>query len=77
MRDGILMISWASLYLASKTVPDLMVCPVKPRSKGEHIRNVYKPSEVLRSDQEPAEPFTPHPLFRNEDAALDMGQQQF
>lgn len=33
------MISWASLYLASKTVPDLMVCPVKPRSKGEHIRN--------------------------------------
>ena len=24
----------------------------------------YKPSEVLRFEQEPPEPFTPHPLFR-------------
>jgi hypothetical protein len=27
---------------------------------------IYKPSEVLRVEQEPAEPFTPHPLFRDE-----------
>ena len=27
---------------------------------------VYKPSEVQRSDQEPPESFTPHPLFRDE-----------
>lgn len=25
---------------------------------------LYKPSEVLRSDQEPSESFTPHPLFQ-------------
>ncbi|SRR5258708_9165937 len=36
--------------------------------------HVYKPSEVLRSDQEPAESFTPHPLFR--DTTPDMGQQR-
>jgi hypothetical protein len=29
---------------------------------------LYKPSEVLRSGQEPPESFTPHPLFRDEDA---------
>lgn len=30
----------------------------------------YKPSEVLRVEHEPPEPFTPHPLFR-EELALD------
>jgi hypothetical protein len=29
----------------------------------------YKPSEVLRFEQEPPESFTPHPLFRDEDTA--------
>jgi hypothetical protein len=29
----------------------------------------YKPSEVLRFEQEPPEPFTPHPLFRKEGTA--------
>jgi hypothetical protein len=27
---------------------------------------LYKPSEVLRFEQEPPESFTPHPLFRDE-----------
>jgi hypothetical protein len=27
---------------------------------------LYKPSEVLRSELEPPESFTPHPLFRDE-----------
>ena len=27
---------------------------------------IYKPSEVLRSEQEPPESFTPHPLFSEE-----------
>lgn len=31
----------------------------------------YKPSEVLQSDREPAESFTPHPLFRDEDGPTD------
>jgi hypothetical protein len=29
---------------------------------------LYKPSEVLRSEQEPAESFTPHPLFRDNES---------
>jgi hypothetical protein len=29
----------------------------------------YKPSEVLRFEQEPPESFIPHPLFRDEDTA--------
>jgi hypothetical protein len=28
---------------------------------------VYRPSEVLRYEQEPAAGFTPHPLFREEE----------
>ncbi len=35
---------------------------------------VYKPSEVRRSGHEPTELFTPHPLFRDEDTMLDIGQ---
>ena len=29
---------------------------------------VYKPSEVLRSELGPPDPFAPHPLFRGEDS---------
>jgi hypothetical protein len=32
---------------------------------------VYKPSEVLRFEQEPPESFTPHPLFRDEETDDD------
>ena len=32
-----------------------------------HKEYLYKPSEVFRLELEPPEPFTPHPLFRDED----------
>jgi len=41
-------------------------CPFRVRCDECGKEHTYKPSEVLRSEQEPAELFTPHPLFRDE-----------
>jgi len=41
-------------------------CPFRVRCDECGKEYIYKPSEVLRSDQEPPGLFTPHPLFRDE-----------
>jgi hypothetical protein len=43
-------------------------CPFRARCDECGKEYVYKPAEVLKFEQEPPEPFTPHPLFCEESA---------
>jgi hypothetical protein len=53
------------------TPPPAVDCRFRVRCNECGKEYVYKGSEVLRSDQEPGESFTPHPLFRDEDTTPD------
>jgi hypothetical protein len=65
-------------FLVRHRIPLAETDAISPRPAIDHRFRVrcdecgkeylYKPSEVLRSGQEPPESFTPHPLFRDEDA---------